>query len=85
MILSSGENKESLSHFIAREWSSAKYCTKVHGLTLFVSHGHECHRISTASGHVVSECVPEPDVPKRKQILKSFCMQSMLAIVAIKA
>ena len=50
MFLSSGENKESLSHFVAREWSSAKYCTKPHGLTLFVSHGHECHGISTANG-----------------------------------
>ena len=37
-FLSSGENIESLSHFVAREWSSAKYCTKLHGFTLFVSH-----------------------------------------------
>ena len=47
------------NHFVVREWSSAKYCTKLHGLTLFVSHGYECHRISTADGQVVSECVPE--------------------------
>ena len=48
-LLSSGGNKDSFSHFVVREWSSAKYCTKLHGFTLFVPHGHECHRISTAN------------------------------------
>ena len=37
-----------------------------------MSHGHECHRISTANGQVVSECVPELESTQEEADTKIF-------------
>ena len=56
-VLSVGENKGQLSHFLAKEWRNERYSRKLCGKSLFVSHESECHRICHSAFGIESQLV----------------------------
>ena len=58
-FLANGSNKTNLMNFFVQQWSKDIYKYKLSNRTLFVSHGSDCTKITSAEGAMFSSIVPE--------------------------
>lgn len=57
--LSLGQNKTDLVHFLFREWNQDCNSALLQNVMLFVAHGNQCHRLTSAGDQVVCVSIPE--------------------------